>query len=173
MPVNNTARRKFLVVMVLAAISAGLIDNLIPRPVPFMKFGLANTVILFLLITNGFVLSFKVNVLRIVTVSLFTGSIFTPSFVFSLTGGLFSLIIMKLATLLTPRYISIPGVSITGAIASLYSQLAVAVVLIPGLPVERLVLPVTCWGIISGSIVGIVTVFMLRNIMVKTANNES
>ena len=162
---SGPARRRERLALALAALAAGLLESLLPRPAifPFMKLGLANSIVLLALVRSGLVLAIEVNLLRILATALAMGLLFTPTMLLSLGGGAASLAAMYLALPLSRRYISLPAVSVCGAEASLMAQLVVArAIVVPGLPLAGLVLPLLLWGLISGAASGALAVVLLR-----------
>lgn len=145
-----------------AAIVLGVIDGLLPRPLPFVKLGLANVVTVVAVVRRGAATALGVNVTRATVVSVVMGTIATPTFLLSLGGSTGSALSMAAASLLFPRLLSVVGVSITGALSSLLVQLALASLILPGLPVGTLVPILAGWGCLSGALVGIVANVMLR-----------
>ncbi len=95
----------------------------LPIPVPGIKLGLANLVILLLLNREGVAAAGLVNLTRILLAGLLFGSI--TSLLFSLCGGALSLAAMWGAKH-TPCFSTV-GVSILGAIAHLIGQWLAAV----------------------------------------------
>lgn len=95
-------------------------------PMPFFRLGLANVITLALLIRNGAGAALSVAVLRVLVAGFLTGSLFQPSFVFSATGGVLSMLAVAGAYKLAPRLFGLAGLSILGAFIKNASQIAVA-----------------------------------------------
>lgn len=146
------------VLMVVLATGAGVIENLLPRPVPFMKPGLANIVTVAAVARYGMLTGLRVNLLRTTGAALFTGSLATPTYLLSLTGGIVSALAMGAFR----KVFSVTGMSVCGSVSSLWVQLLEASILLPGLPVGVLLLPVSAWGFLSGAITGIIAAALLR-----------
>jgi len=149
--------------LVLAATGIGLLETLLPRPVPFIKPGLANVVTVFAVLTCGRWSGIRINLLRSVLVSLVSGTIATPSFLLSLSGGIASAAVMGALAALVPSVLSVTGLSIAGGLASMGAQLAAASLVIPGLPLRALIPAACLWGMISGALVGTAAVQALRS----------
>lgn len=140
--------------LMLLAVCLGVVDSMIPRPVPFMKLGLANLPAVLCSVRLGFRRTMALNTTRSLAVALLTGSLATPAFLLSLAGAIASALAMGAAARSYPWFLSMTGVSICGACASVWSQLGVASLVLPGLPIHALTLPVTLWGAASGTAVG-------------------
>lgn len=146
------------VLLVLLATAISVLESALPRPVPFMKPGFANMVTVAAVWKYGLPTALRVNILRSVGAALLLGTLATPSFLLSLAGGVSSALAMGLLR----RALSIPGISVAGSVASLWTQLLSASIMLPGLPIGTLLLPLALWGVLSGSLTGIFAVLLLR-----------
>ncbi|MCD6589166.1 MAG: Gx transporter family protein [Candidatus Fermentibacteraceae bacterium] len=145
-----------LTILVLYATALGVIDSLVPRPVPFMKLGLANAAAVIAVVRYGFLKTLELNLLRVFAVALITGLLATPTFLLSVTGAVTSAVAMGSMRFVFGDRLSCAGVSVAGAVASLWMQLVVARIVLPGLPLQNIVLLLTLWGIISGAVTGLI-----------------
>lgn len=93
------------------------LDSAIPKPIPWIKIGLANIVTLALLVGAGWRLAAAVHFLRIMIGAVFRGGLFTPFFLLSFGGGAVSFIVMALAVRWAMPVIGFIGVSCMGALA--------------------------------------------------------
>lgn len=146
------------VLMVILATGIGLIENMLPRPLPFIKPGIANIVTVAAVAKYGTFTGLRVNLLRATGAALFTGTLATPSYLLSLCGGASSALVMGLVI----RFLSVTGTSVSGSLASLWTQLALACALLPGLPAGSLLPTLSAWGFLSGALTGIIAAVMLR-----------
>jgi len=151
-------RVKIEVLLVLLAIGAGVIENIIPRPIPFIKPGLANVITVAAIARYGFWTGLRVNILRSTGAALVIGTIATPTYLLSLIGGIASALLMGSVK----KILSVTGMSVAGSLGSLSAQLLTASVLLPGLPAGALLLPLIMWGTLSGTITGIVAIVLLK-----------
>ncbi len=157
-PAKDEGSLRVEVLLVLLATGAGIIENSIPRPLPFIKLGLANVITVAAIAKYGFWTGLRVNILRSTGAALFIGTIATPTFLLSLTGGMASAVVMGGVR----KVFSVTGMSVSGSLGSLSIQLTVASLLLPGLPVEKILTPVVLWSLLSGTITGIVAIILLR-----------
>lgn len=158
-----------VVMLALIAVGLGVIDGILPRPLPFLKTGLANVVTVMVAFRMGTARALSVNLLRVIAVALFLGSIATPSFLMSLAGGLSSAFFMGLLSRTARHFLSVTGISIAGSMASLSAQLAVAVLIIRGIPVASIVVPLAAWGVLSGTVTGLLATLLLRRKFLERA----
>lgn len=150
--------------LILLAVCLGGVDSMIPRPLPFMKIGLANLPAVICSVRLGFRRTMALNTTRAIAVALLTGSLATPTFLLSLAGAAASAMVMSAASRCHPWLLSMTGVSICGACASVWSQLAAASLVLPGLPLPALIMPVTLWGTASGTVVGLAAGLLDRHL---------
>lgn len=142
------------------ALIVGYIEALMPLPVPIpgIKLGLGNVVVLYALAVMGPRPAFFVSLVKVIASSLLFGSPLV--FVFSLAGALLSFAAM--AVVIRVRSLSVLGVSLVGGVAHMLGQLA-AVALILAPRVALFYLPVLVLaGAITGALVGIVCRMIMR-----------
>lgn len=130
MPLQIKRTKKLTLCAVLIALSFALsfIETLIPLsaliPIPGIKLGLSNIVIMFSLCYLDTKSSLAILTLKNVLVSfLFSNPI---SFIFSMCGGLLSLFVMKIMFLKYDTFFSLFGISICGAVFHNIGQLFAA-----------------------------------------------
>ena len=148
---EKNTRIATLALFVAMAVALYWMESFIPRPAPFLRFGLANILTLCALYAFGGLWALFVVISRVIIGSAVSGSIFSPLFAFSLSGGLAAALTMWAM----PKSMFSPiGVSVGGAAAHMSAQLAVAVFLVAHmslthiLPIFLLVSVVT--GVING-----------------------
>lgn len=107
--------------IVLSVVEAG-----IPAPIPGIKPGVANIVILLALLRFGWTTAAWVSLLRIAGSGLVLGGFFSPGFALSATGGLCSLLLLFAARHLPARWFGPVSLSILAAFAHMAGQLALA-----------------------------------------------
>ncbi len=147
---------KDLTILILTATALGVVDSLIPRPLPFMKLGLANVAAVIAVRKYGLLKTLELNLLRAFAVALITGLLATPSFLLSISGAAVSALTMGTLQNVFKERFSLTGLSIAGAVSSLWIQLFVASLVLSGFPLQNIVLLLTLWGILSGAVVGVV-----------------
>jgi heptaprenyl diphosphate synthase len=110
----------------LAAIAAVLqiAEGLIPRPVPWLRLGLANGVALLALHRLGFKSALAVTMVRILLGALTLGTLGGPAFLLSAAGGLCAVFVMGAARRWLTPPLSLLGVSVLGSAAHVSGQLA-------------------------------------------------
>lgn len=152
----------FVSLLVAQSLMMFILENQIPYPfiAPGAKIGLSNLfVVISLYIFDGKT-TFMVVILKVILSSIMTGNMST--FLYSISGGLLSLLFMYLEKRYLKEKVSILGVSITGAVMHNFAQIIVAS-LITGSIVLFLYLPIlTFLAILSGFFIGLVANFFLK-----------
>ena len=159
--------RKIVVCGILSsvAIVVSSLERFVPIaaliPLPGLKLGVANCIILFSLIKLDFKYSFTVMLCKNVVVSLlFSNPIM---FIYSLFGGLFSIIAMKL-TLKNEKMFSIVGVSIAGAAFFNIGQIVAASILLKNLYIYKYLVFLLPASIVTGILIGLITSILIKNV---------
>ncbi|MBN1836500.1 MAG: Gx transporter family protein [Spirochaetales bacterium] len=154
---SRTLSERGRVVVLAAAVCLFLatIEHIIPRPLPFLRIGLANLpllVTLDLLPAGSF---FLLVALKILGQSLIQGSLFSYLFLFSLSGSLASALLMWAARRALGPRISLVGVSILGALASNVTQLSLARALVFGPSAWMIAPPLLLVGLVASILLGV------------------
>ncbi|RTL57049.1 MAG: Gx transporter family protein [Rhodocyclaceae bacterium] len=109
-----------------AAIALTVAEAAIPSPLPGVKPGLANIVVLLVLMRHGWADAAWVSLLRVVAGSLVVGQFLAPGFFLSLTGALLSLAVLAPAMHLPRRWFGPVTLSILAAFAHIGGQVLLA-----------------------------------------------
>jgi heptaprenyl diphosphate synthase len=109
-----------------AAIALTVVEAAIPMPLPGVKPGLANIVILVVLARYGWRDAVWVSLLRVVAGSLLLGQFLAPGFFLSLAGAVTSLGALGLTMHLPQRWFGPVSQSLIAAFAHIAGQIAVA-----------------------------------------------
>jgi heptaprenyl diphosphate synthase len=112
-----------IALFIALAVALHWAESFIPRPAPFLRFGFANIITLCTLYTFGGFWALFVVFSRVIIGSALAGSIFTPTFFFSLSGGITAGLIMWC---MPKGMFSIIGVSVCGAIGHMAAQILLA-----------------------------------------------
>ncbi|GMO41237.1 MAG: Gx transporter family protein [Termitinemataceae bacterium] len=130
------------------------IEYLIPKPLPFMRIGLANLPILFALNFN-FPAFLYLVMLKIVGAALINGTLFSYIFLFSLAGTITSSLTMYVMCHKIPQHlITFVGYSIAGAFVSNVAQLILSYYFILGKSTIYFAVPFLVCAVITGALLG-------------------
>ncbi len=148
-------------IAILAAYAIALhgFEKLIPTPLPWLRFGLANIITVTALILYGFRAGMMITLIRVTIGSFITGTFLGPAFLLSFGAGIMSTCSMALIIMLTPRLFSPIGISIIGAMFHNITQLFLAyIVFIKRIEVVIILSPVIILiGTLTGTLNGIVS----------------
>jgi heptaprenyl diphosphate synthase len=147
-----------LSVLVAVAVTLSIAESLVPKPLPWLRLGLANGVTLLALVRLGARAAFAVMAARVVLGGLLLGTLGGPAFALSAAGSLSAWLIMATGWRVAAPPLSLIGVSVLGAGAHVAGQLA-ALAAIAG--VGRGVLALSPWlaapavplGIVTGAVI--------------------
>lgn len=150
----SPVRRTILLALALAlALALNGLERVLPVILPGVKPGLANVVSLVVLLFMGWKSAWTVLGLRIVIATVFFGGNLL-AFACSGVGGAISLMVMVLLLKVFGDQVSLPAVSVAGAVAHNLGQLLVVSLLVGSLKVAGY-LPVLLFsGIVAGLAVG-------------------
>lgn len=138
------------------------LENMFPRPIPYFRIGFSFIIVITVL--DAFKLRELILLILIknISVAIAFAYIFTPPFYLGLCGGIVSVIIMKLMRYLKSAF-SFLGISLMGALTSNLSQAFLSKYLFNLPDIKFLIVPVFIISLITGSVVGIITIFLIRN----------
>lgn len=158
---NKTYKLVLTAILFAFALVLSLVENVLPPvpiPVPGVKLGLSNIIVMFSLFFVGKSQAFSIAVLKAFFVFLTRG--FTASFL-SLSGGILSILVMLLLVLVFKQRVSYLILSICGAVFHNVGQF---------LAISILYSTITLWAyipilVISGIIAGIATSALLKLVL--------
>ena len=148
-------RRDTLALLTALSLFLSAIEYLVPKPIPFMRIGLANLSLLialevlnkkdFLLLTG----------LKILLQGLLYGTLFSPLIILSLGGSLSGALTMLLLHRTLKKHISMIGISLAGALVNNSIQVLLAGVMVFGKQAFYLFPPFLIVGTISSLLLGL------------------
>lgn len=162
----------FLSLIVATGICLHIIESSIPVPfiVPGAKLGLANIVNLITLVLFGFRSAIVVAITRCIVATLGTGAV--TSFFYSISGALFSTLIMWVVYKYCSRFFSLIGVSIFGSISHNIAQLTVASIMIHN-PLIFTYLPIMILvSLFTGYFVGLASIYVTKHLKNILSNQQ-
>lgn len=148
----------------LAALAIGLTlaEAAIPSPLPGVKPGLANIVILLVLLQYGWRAAAWVSGLRLLAGGLLLGTLFAPGFWLASAGALVSLTVLGLARHLPARHFGPVSLSVLAAFGHIGGQLALAAAwLLPAAAVLNLLPVFAAAALIFGTVNGVIVARLL------------
>ncbi|MCL2720833.1 MAG: Gx transporter family protein [Treponema sp.] len=145
------------------------VEYMIPKPLPFMRIGLANLPIMLGLCIfplRSFVILICIKVFG---QALITGTLFSYIFLFSFTGTFLSALFMFFLQKIAKDNITFIGIGAAGAVISNISQLALAYMFIFKESVRYITPPFLAAGLVTGIVLGVFCeMFVRRSRWIKT-----
>ena len=154
---TQTTDKRLLPFLAALCLFLAAVEYAIPKPLPFLRLGLANLpviVALFVLPTRDI---YKLILLKIMGQALITGTLFSYIFLFSAAGSLASGLTMLGVHRMLKKRISCIGLSLAGAAANNIAQLIVARLILFGSATKYIAPILLISGAVTGLILGIFT----------------
>ncbi len=158
--------RRIAICALLIAIGTVIwsVEEMLPRPMPWAKPGLANAATMMAIALGGPVEGIIVALGRVVLGALLLGRIGSASFIISLSGSTIAAIVMGLIWRMRLPF-SVYGISIFGALAHALTQIIVAGWLVYRPDIVLNLLPfVVLPSMITGAIVGLIVAILLNRL---------
>ena len=155
-------RAAFLGVFLALALVLSYVESLIPViiPVPGIKLGLTNIIIVLMLYTMGAKEALAVSVLRVILAGFLFGNL--ASIIYSLAGGLLSFGVMAL--LKKAGRLHIITVSAIGGVSHNLGQVIVAALVVENVSVMYYFPVLMIAGVITGVVIGIVANELIKRV---------
>ncbi|HEX6929014.1 MAG TPA: Gx transporter family protein [Gammaproteobacteria bacterium] len=168
---QRTGTRDDRLIAGFAALAIGIhiLESAVPMPLPGMKPGLANVVVLIVLLRYGFRMAAAVMFLRVIVGSIFIGTFLTPTFFLSLAGALSSIGVAGMIHVAARQWTGPVGFAIAMSMAHISGQFLVAYWLFVPHPVLLNLLPVllaVAMGL--GAITGIIAASIIERLPART-----
>lgn len=160
-----------MTLLTAAAVVLGYIERLIPMPgsIPGVKLGLANTVLLYAIYLLDARSAFVLMILKVGLSGLLYAGV--SAMMFSLGGGLCSLVMMLLIKKLGGSGVSIIGVSVVGAVFHNVGQTAVAALMVNTAALMGYVPFLLVAAVVTGILTGIAAKYAIRGLKASGMEN--
>jgi heptaprenyl diphosphate synthase len=128
---------------------------MIPKPLPFMRLGIANLPLILALDMFPLPSFLLLTAVKILGQALITGTLFSYVFLFSLAGTAASALVMFALRRFLGRRIGFTGLSVAGALVSNGAQLLLSRAFIFGAGVRFIAPPFLATGLVTGAALGL------------------
>lgn len=161
---NNTKKLATMSIMVSFALILSFIESRIPAfvAIPGVKVGLANIAVIFVLYKMGIKEAAAISAVRILLVSMLFGS--PVSLIYSLSGALFSFVVMILLKKLTP--LKEVAISVVGGVMHNVGQIVAASIILDTNVVAYYLPFLILSGTIAGIVVGLTAALLIKRVKV-------
>jgi heptaprenyl diphosphate synthase len=158
----KTKRLALSAILASLAMILSYIEALIPLPVPIpgVKLGLANLIIIIAIYKLGFRYAFVIDLVRILTVGLLFTGLFGA--LYSLAGGILSLIVMY--GLYKTNIFGMVGISMAGGVTHNFGQTVMACIIMSNIKLMSYFSILLFSGMASGILLGIVAWVIYKNL---------
>ena len=148
----RTRRLAFASMFAALALIFSYVEALIPIPVPIpgVKLGLANLVVLIAIYRLGFRYAFTINCVRIIIAGLLFSGVF--GMLYSFAGGILSIVVMYL--LYRTKLFSMVGISMAGGVMHNLGQLLTACLILSNFGLMSYFAALFFTGLSSGILIG-------------------
>jgi uncharacterized membrane protein len=152
---SPSSRRETVAYFGALCLLLSTLEYMIPKPIPFMRVGIANLPILLALGSFDAPTVLLLVAVKVLGQGLVSGSLFSYVFLFSAAGSLVAGLVMLAAFRAGGSRISLVGVSILGALGSNLAQVLLAVLLVFGQGGWLIGPPFVALGTASGLLLGL------------------
>ncbi len=153
----NSKTFKYLTFSAALCMFFSLIEYAIPKPLPFLRLGLANIPFILGLFKLKHKEYFFLVFLKVIFQSLISGTFFSYIFIYSLLGSFASALFMLIAKNLFKSKISIVGISLFGALGNNLVQIVLSYFFFFGETIVYAIPLILFFGFITGFLIGIFT----------------
>jgi heptaprenyl diphosphate synthase len=160
--INITDRDHQIAKLSAIAIALSLVEFFFPSPIPGVKPGIANIIILYTIFKFDLRMAIWVSIIRVFVTSIILGSFLSPTFFLSLSGALFILLLLIIFRNLSPKYFSLISFSLIASLAHIIGQFFIVRLWIIPHNVIFYLLPIF---IVSAFIFGLVTALVTNKLL--------
>ena len=155
---NTASKIAFLSISIALAMILAFVESRIPSPIPGVKIGLPNIVIMFILYKFSWKEAVITNLTRVLLVSILFGNV--QSMILGLSGAILSL----LGMMLLKKWFAPTTVSVVGGILHNVGQIGAACIVMQTAALVSYLPVLLVSGIIAGVLVGIVSALLLKKL---------
>ncbi|TYQ15632.1 UNVERIFIED_CONTAM: heptaprenyl diphosphate synthase [Acetivibrio alkalicellulosi] len=156
---NRTKKTVVISLLISQALILSIIESWIPVLVPGVKLGLANIITLIVIVFFGYKEALTVVIIKSLLISMLGGR-GIETFLFSVTGGILSALVMAGLYNVKKDLFSIIGISVTGAVVHNLGQVFIASIVIRDIAIFTLLPVILTMGCAMGFIVGLAASFL-------------
>jgi len=124
--IKTNTEDHFIAKLAAIAIVLSIIEFFLPSPIPGVKPGIANIIILYTLVKFNLQTAVWVSLIRVFVTSILVGSLMAPTFFLSLFGAISSLIFLFIFQKLPKKYFSVISLGIIAAFGHILGQFFIA-----------------------------------------------
>lgn len=142
------------------ALIVSLLEYYIPIPIPNVRLGLSNIIIINSILLFGFKETFFISFLKAILLVIILGN--PISFIYNFSAGFTSIVTMYILNKFCSRYLSLIGISVLGSVSHVMVQILVSMVLLNTRTLINFIPFLGIIGVFTGILVGIISNYMYK-----------
>ena len=140
---------------VSVALIVSLLEYYIPIPIPNVRLGLSNIIIINSILLFGFKETFFISFLKAILLVIILGN--PISFIYNFSAGFTSIVTMYILNKFCSKYLSLIGISVLGSVSHVMVQILVSMVLLNTRTLINFIPFLGIIGVFTGILVGIIS----------------
>ena len=145
---------------VSVALIVSLLEYYIPIPIPNVRLGLSNIIIINSILLFGFKETFFISFLKAILLVIILGN--PISFIYNFSAGFTSIVTMYILNKFCSKYLSLIGISVLGSVSHVMVQILVSMVLLNTRTLINFIRFLGIIGVFTGILVGIISNYMYK-----------
>ncbi|WP_462360993.1 Gx transporter family protein [Parvimonas micra] len=145
---------------VSVALIVSLLEYYIPIPIPNVRLGLSNIIIINSILLFGFKETFFISFLKAILLVIILGN--PISFIYNFSAGFTSIVTMYILNKFCSKYLSLIGISVLGSVSHVMVQILVSMVLLNTRTLINFIPFLGIIGVFTGILVGIISNYMYK-----------
>ena len=145
---------------VSVALIVSLLEYYIPIPIPNVRLGLSNIIIINSILLFGFKDTFFISFLKAILLVIILGN--PISFIYNFSAGFTSIVTMYILNKFCSKYLSLIGISVLGSVSHVMVQILVSMVLLNTRTLINFIPFLGIIGVFTGILVGIISNYMYK-----------
>mgnify|MGYP000389353143 FL=1 len=145
---------------VSVALIVSLLEYYIPIPIPNVRLGLSNIIIINSILLFGFKETFFISFLKAILLVIILGN--PISFIYNFSAGFTSIVTMYILNKFCSKYLSLIGISVLGSVFHVMVQILVSMVLLNTKTLINFIPFLGIIGVFTGILVGIISNYMYK-----------
>ena len=152
--------KKVILLFVSVALIVSLLEYYIPIPIPNVRLGLSNIIIINSILLFGFKETFFISFLKAILLVIILGN--PISFIYNFSAGFTSIVTMYILNKFCSKYLSLIGISVFGSVSHVMVQILVSMVLLNTRTLINFIPFLGIIGVFTGILVGIISNYMYK-----------
>ena len=145
---------------VSVALIVSLLEYYIPIPIPNVRLGLSNIIIINSILLFGFKETFFISFLKAILLVIILGN--PISFIYNFSAGFTSIVTMYILNKFCSKYLSLIGISVLGSVSHVMVQILVSMVLLNTRTLINFIPFLGIIGVFTGILVGIISNYIYK-----------